>query len=72
MVPWAHPSPNPKRNLDRFSRFAQLTAESRYTLQRAAPFPIKIVPFRGGSEPLSDKQFLSSTQILNPNVISIG
>jgi len=25
----AHPSPNPKRHLDRFSRFTQLTAASR-------------------------------------------
>jgi len=26
MVPWAHPSPQPKRHLDRFSRFAGLTS----------------------------------------------
>jgi len=38
MLPWAHPSPQPKQHLDRFSHFAQLTAECRYTLQRAAPF----------------------------------
>ena len=25
MVPWAHPSPQPKRHLDRFSSFAELT-----------------------------------------------
>jgi len=26
MVPWAHPSPQPKRHLDRSSRFAVLTS----------------------------------------------
>jgi len=31
--------------------FAQLTAESRYTLQRAAPLLLKIAPSHGGSEP---------------------
>jgi len=28
--------------------FAQLTAESRYTLQQAAPFPLKIASSHGG------------------------
>jgi len=41
MLPWAHPSPNPKRHLDRFSRFAQMTAECPYTLQWDA-FPSKL------------------------------
>jgi len=44
MLPLAHLSPNPKRHLDRFSRFC--TAHSRvailYKLQRAAPFPLNI------------------------------
>jgi len=39
MLPWANPSPNPKRHLDRFSRFAQLIAESPCTLQRASTPP---------------------------------
>jgi len=52
MIPWAQPSPNPKRHLDRFNRFfAQLTAESRYTLQQAAPFPLKLPLLMGVSEP---------------------
>jgi len=25
MLPWVHPTPQPKRHLDRFSRFAGLT-----------------------------------------------
>ena len=33
MLSWTHPSPHTKRHLDRFSRFAQLTANSPYTLQ---------------------------------------
>jgi len=32
-TPFSKPSPYPKRHLDRFGRFAQLTAESPYTLQ---------------------------------------
>jgi len=50
MLPWAHPSPNPKRHLDwiRSAVFARLTAESRYTLPQAATFPLKIAPFHGG------------------------
>jgi len=32
---FAHSTPQPKRQIDRFSRFAQLTAESTYTLQWA-------------------------------------
>ena len=49
MLPWAHPNLNPKRHLDRFSRFAQLTAESCYTSQWSAPFPLKISPSHGRS-----------------------
>jgi len=32
-VPWTHPTQPPKLHLDRFSCFAQFTAESSYTLQ---------------------------------------
>jgi len=52
MVPWAILSPQPKRYLDRFSRFAQMTAECPYTLQWDAP--LKIAPTHGGSEPTSN------------------
>ena len=54
--------------------FAQLTAESRYTLQLAAPFPLKIAHCHGGSEPPSNTWFLGSTptRVLNSNGISIG
>ena len=35
--------------LDGFSCFAQLAADSRYALQRAAPFPLKIASSHEGS-----------------------
>jgi len=52
MIRTAHPSPQPKRDLDRFSRFfAQTTVDCPYTLQWDAPFPLKIAPAHGGSGP---------------------
>jgi len=33
--PWIHTTQHPKLHLDRFSRFARLTAKSRCTLQCA-------------------------------------
>jgi len=48
MLPRGHPSAYPKRHVDRFSRFAQLTAKDHYTLQWAAPFPIKNCPSHRG------------------------
>jgi len=50
MIPWAHPSPQPKRHLDQFSRFAQVTAECPYTLQWGA-LPPQNCPFSWGSGP---------------------
>jgi len=48
--PSAHWSAQPKRQIDRFSFFAQLTAESAYILQWA-PLSSRIAPSYGGSEP---------------------
>ena len=47
MLPWVHPSPNPKRHLDRFSRFC--TAHGRVTILHNRPplFALKIVPSHG-------------------------
>jgi len=42
--PWAHWSPYQKWHVNRFSRFAQLTAECPYTLQWTTPFPLKTAP----------------------------
>jgi len=49
--------------------FAQLTAESHYTLQR--PLPLIIVPSNGGSEPPFNTWFPGPTRVLNSNGISI-
>jgi len=48
--------------------FAQLTAESRYTLQRAAPFPLRIAPFHGDVNPhLILGSLGGRTRVLNTN-----
>jgi len=50
---------------------AQLTAECHYTLQWAAPFPLKIAPAHGICTP-SNTCFLGPTRVHNPNGIWIG
>jgi len=52
--------------------FAQLTAESTYTLQWAAPPPSKLSFRMGGSGLPSKTWFLGPTWVYNPNGISIG
>jgi len=51
--------------------FAQLTADSPYTLQRA-PLSIKDCPFPWGIWTPSNTWFLGPSRVLNPNGISIG
>jgi len=51
--------------------FAQLIAESPYTLQWAAPSPLKIAHSHRGSGPPSNTWFLWPIRILNPDGISI-
>jgi len=51
--------------------FAQVTAESPYTLQWAAPFPSKL-SVRMGIWTLSNIWFLGPTRVHNPNGILIG
>jgi len=43
-IPCAHPIPQPKRHLDRFSRFAQLTTVSLY-FTMGLPSPSKLVNY---------------------------
>jgi len=50
--------------------FAQLIAECPYTLQCAAPLPLKIAVSCGGSGPPSNTWFLGPTRV--PNGILIG
>jgi len=51
---------------------AQITADSPHTLQRAAPFRLKIALSHGRPGPLSNTSFLVPTLVQNPNSISIG
>ena len=60
---FAHLTPYPKPRIDRLSRFAQLTAESAYTLQWFVRFSFKIAPSHGGIWP---------TRVLNPTDNSIA
>jgi len=71
-IPWAHPNPQPKHHLDRFSRFC--TDDHRVSLYFAwdAPFHLKIAASHGGSGPPSNTWFPEPTRVLNPNGISIG
>ena len=65
MLPKAHQSPNPKRHLDRFSRFCTAHGrESLYFIQRP-PLPLKFAISHGGSEPPSNTWFLKPTIVLN-------
>jgi len=52
--------------------FVQLMEESRYTLQRAAPFPLKIAHWYGGSGPPSNTRLLGLIRAHNWKGISIG
>jgi len=71
VLPLAHPSPQPKQRIDRFSRFC--TAHGRMSLHfTTVPLSPKIAPCHGGSGPPSNTWFPGSTRVLNPNGISIG
>ena len=73
MISTAHPSPQPKRHLDRFSRFR--TGDRRVPLYNTMgrPFsPSKLLLPMGGSGPPSNTWFPGPTRVLNPNDISIG
>jgi len=71
VLPLAHLSPQPKQQIDRFGStvFAQLTAESTYTLQWATLSP-KIAPSHGRSGPHLTR-FLRPIQDHNLNGIWI-
>jgi len=72
MIPMAHPSPQPKRHLDRFSCFC--TDDRRVSLYftMGRTFPLKIALPMGGSGPPSNTWFPGPTCVLNPNGSSIG
>jgi len=74
MIPWVHPSPQPKRHLDRFCRFF-CTDDCRvflnFTMRCPIP-PFKSALSHGRSGPPSKTWFPGPTRVLNPNGILIG
>jgi len=72
MISTGHLSPQPKRHLNRFSRFC--TDDRRVSLYftMGRPSPLKIVRFHGRPGPPSNTWFLGPTRVLDPNGISIG
>jgi len=62
MVPWAHPSPNPKRHLDWFSRFLHSSPQSVPVLYSGLPLPSKLPLPMGASGPPSTTWFLGPPQ----------
>jgi len=65
---------HPKRHLDRFRRFgtAELTEDSSFIVQWAAPFHLKIDPRMGIWTRLKHASLGPTKSHHNPNVISIG
>jgi len=72
MVPWAHPNPQPKQHLDRFSRFF-CTDDRRVSLYFAVghPFLPQNWSFPSGMWTPYHTWLLGSTRVLNPNGIWI-
>ena len=68
VLPLAHPSPQPKLQIYRFSRFCR--AHGGVTL--GMPSPLKIASSHRVSGPSSNTRFLGPIQVHNPNGISIG
>ena len=73
MLPWVHPCPNPKLQLDQFSCFC--TAHNRellyFTVGRVFA-PLNIIPSNVDIWIPSNTWFLGPTRVLNPNSIAIG
>jgi len=72
MIPWAHPSPQPKQHLDLFNRFCTAHRRVSLYLTMGRPFSPQNCPFPWGSGPPSNTWFPGPTRVLNPNGISIG
>jgi len=72
VLPWTYPAHAPNGASIGLGVFAQLTAEIPYTIEWAAPFPLKIAVVHGGSRPPSNKCFLEPTRVHNPNGILIS
>ena len=71
MVPWAHPSPQAKRQVDRFSRFCKAHGRKSLYFTMGVPFP-KNCLFPWGIWTPSNLWFLGPIRSQNPNNITIG
>ena len=73
MIPWAHPSPQPKRHHNRFSRFLHSSPQSVpiFYNEPPLPFPQNCLFPRAMWTP-SNTWFLELTQILNLNLNHIS
>ena len=71
MLPRTHPSPQPKRHLDRFSHFCTADGRVKSGMPRHI-LPLKLRLGMGPSGQPSNAWFLGTTRILNSNGILIG
>jgi len=69
IIPWAHPSPQPKWRFNRLGHFCTAHRNVPYILQRAATSTIKIAPSHRG---IWTSYNTWSTPVLNPNGISVS
>jgi len=71
MIPWVHPSPQPKLHLDWFNRLMHSLHQSVIRHVRACPSP-QNCPFLWGSGPPFNTWFLGCTWFIVPSSISIN
>jgi len=84
VLPWAHPSPQPKRQVDRFSRFCTAFAQIGLAVSavktqggKSLYFTVgasfsQNCPSHWGSGPSSNLWFPGPLRVHNPNGITIG
>jgi len=71
VLPLAHPSPQPKRQIDQFSRFCTAHGRKSIYFTNGRPF-LQNCHFSWGSGPPSNLLFLGPVRAHNPNGITIG
>jgi len=71
VLPSAYPSPQPKRQIDRFSCFWTASGKTSLYFTMGDPFPQKLPLLVGGSGPPSKSWFLKPDRAHSPNSISI-
>jgi len=72
VLPSAHPSPEPKRQIDRFSRFCtdDRRVSNYFTVVRLSPSKLALPMVQSG--PPCNTRFFWPTRVLDPNCISIA